>query len=55
MKIKLDELIRMCRESSVKQVAENLKVSTRTIYYLAKGINLGGRKRSGRKKKIILE
>ena len=54
MEIDTQKLIKLCKEFGVEAVARDLRVSSRLIYYRLQGVDLGGRKRSGRKKKIIL-
>ena len=54
MEIDTKELIKLCKEFGVKAVARDLRVSSGLIYYRLRGVDLGGRKRSGRKKKLIL-
>ncbi len=47
------KLTALCRKLGAATVAKNSNVSLSTIYRRLKGINLKGRKRSGRKKKEL--
>jgi hypothetical protein len=48
------EIIESCKKIGVAQTAKKIGISASWLYKQMKGENLGGRKRSGRKKKINL-